>query len=114
MEVDSVNLITEDMVVGDNEEGKIKELEGVINKIMIDHEKVVAELTKRVEIKDKENEMLKKKVEKLVKDDGVRKAELNKVKLENEKICAEIGLLQFDKDKVEAQFKAKDKLSKIK
>ena len=58
--------------------------------------------------------MLKKKMEKLVKDDRVIKAELNKVKQENEKICAEIGRLQFDKDKVEAQVKAKEKLSKIK
>ena len=51
---------------------------------------------------------------KLKKDDALRKMELKKLKEENGKLTSEIGKLQLDKDRIEAKVKADEKLEKIK
>ena len=51
---------------------------------------------------------------KLKKEEAVRKKELKQLKEENKKMNSEIGKIQYDKDKIEAENKSKDKLVKMK
>ena len=50
----------------------------------------------------------------LKKEDNLKKNEVKKLVDENKKLNSEIGQLQFDKDKLEATFKANEKREKIK
>ena len=115
MDIDATATVQND---GEKSEEELKakaiELENKMQKIMRQHEQIVADLTTKFENKQKECEFVNNKMEKLVKEDGKRKAEIKKLKEENQKIAMEIGQLQFDNDKVEAEVKARGKLSKMK
>ena len=90
------------------------EMKKKIQKLEIMHEKIVSELNAKLESKQNEFDIVKQKLDEVVKEEVKRKAEVTKLKSENEKISIEIGQLQYDKDKFEAEVKAKEKLSKIK
>ena len=82
---------------------KVCELEKTITLIKQEHENVTSEVAAMI------TEMGKMK-----KEDGLRKNEMKHVKDENVKLISEIGLLQCEKDKLEAKYKAEVKIIKIK
>jgi hypothetical protein len=79
-----------------------------------ENEAKIAILLRKLEDKQSENETMKKAMDKLKKENVLKIKELDKIKEENAKMNVEIGQLQFDKDKLEAETKAKNKLDKIK
>ena len=94
MEVDGNK--TEDENVDDKL--SFNELKNKMQTIVLEHEKIVSDLISKLESKQNELEIVKKKVDKLVKEEGNRKAEVKKLKAENEKISNEIGQLRYNKD----------------
>ena len=79
-----------------------------------DHETVVNEMNTSSTVLRKEYDELKSAMEKLKKENSKGKSELKIIKEENAKLNTVIGNIQCDKDKVEAESKAKEKLEKIK
>ena len=61
-----------------------------------------------------ENDNIKKFYDGLKKEVGLNKKELKLLKEENAKMNLEIGTLQYDKDKLEAVYKAENKIKKVK
>ena len=82
---------------------KVTVLENKLENLTFEHTKVVLEY-----------EELKQAVIQLKKEDNLKKNEVKKLVDENKKLNSEIGQLQFDKDKLEATFKANEKREKIK
>ena len=87
------DIVVNDEKTEDAAQSRIKKLENEILSMVSEHEKVVVDLTAKFEEKHKEYEILKKKTDKLVKEDGNKKAEMKKLKEENVKMNAEIGQL---------------------
>ena len=86
---------------------KVIEFKNTIQKLITDHEKFIVE-------KHKEFNDLNKAMDILKKENGSIKRELKQVKEENVKLNLEVGKNQYEKDRLAAKNKSKEKIEKIK
>ena len=93
----------------DNDEVQI--LKERIKTLLAEHENKVNNLIKEHEDQMKLYETNKKRLE---KEDLRKSNEINKLKEENAEILEKLGLMQWNKDKRDAELKAKEKMEKIK
>ena len=94
----------------DNNE-KVRILEDKIKTMAIEHETKLKEIANKLAEKEKLFEINRKRME---KEDLRKSIEIKKLKEENATILEKLGHLQWDKDKMDAEVKAKDKVEKMK
>ena len=95
----------------EDSDSKIKILEETIKTMMKEHDSKVSKLTKEFEDKEKLYETNKKRME---KEDSRKSNEIRKLKEENATILEKLGQLQWNKDKMDAELKAREKTENIK
>ena len=90
---------------------KVKILEEKIKTMDVEHDIKMKDLIKQLEEKEILYEANKKRME---KEDNRKSNEIKKLKEENVKMAEKLGQLQWNRDKLDAEFKAKEKMAKIK
>ena len=95
----------------ENGDYKVKILEEKIKTMKEEYEIKMKELIKQLEEKEILYQANKKRME---KEDNRKGNEINKLKEENVKMAEELGKIQWNKDKMDAEIKAKQKMAKIK
>ena len=121
VEVENEEVIKDIIVVGmDDKQNvtpikhKLKLLEDRIVQVNNTKEEQISIIQQKLDNTEAENIELKKVITKLKKENTLKVKEYNQIKEENSKIKVKLGQIQWDKDKLEAEFKAREKLQKIK
>ena len=112
---DTVQQMEVDEIVRDKnsevDDYKVKELEKKIKIMKEENENKLKELENKFEQKEALYQANKKRME---KEDARKSEEIKKLKQENVKILKPLGQMQWNKDKMDAELKAKERLAKIK